>query len=523
MPWEPCRVTNSRIASQNAGPTHHEPTGNFEAVPNHAAMLGAGRSFFSLSAVVLIAAALAGSEHHRLDASAARVPQAPAGAIYDLAPRRDVGDPVELEATVDAFPNAVAEELTYPVLDGRGSPAGVARWRVVTGTGNCCENYLATSPDGRIYDFGSTYLVYTDDEGRTWSQVRPQRTAAAIGGEGTIVLAPNGDVIGVTWIPYGGDRVETFKYDADRDKWFYSYVALRHPFYDRESVAVIPGPIEHLGEKYPYIVVMRGGWPTKNPWYYSFDGLNYLWPGHRTLDSATRPPVARWLDLRPDATRDWIQPAIQTTVTPLGQGLALAMPDPYRLGSERVDIFDPGELRWSPFQLPEGEFVHGLGSKLVADSTGRIHYVYMTRKKAFYLVSTNGGRSWTKRVIPMPFRGARTWSQHGTEEQYETDAPDPRFEFVANGELGIMALSVQIHDPEKNLHTNYVYKYALDGDDARLRKIYQVGEGDLEFGNNVLASGARMDFQTIGLLPDGRIVVSFGDKRHSSPAVAIEQ
>lgn len=448
--------------------------------------------------------------------------KAPRATSYPLPLPQAESGPVELEATVIDFPTFATENV-YPVFDKNGRRSGTARWRVVTGTGNCCENYLATTPEGRMYDFGSTYLVFSDDEGKTWSQVRPQRTAAAIGGEGSVVLAPNGDVVGVTWIPYGGDRVETFKYDAEANKWFYSYVALHHPFFDRESVAVIPGPIEHLGEEHPYVAVMRGGWPTKNPWYYSFDGLNYVRPNHRALDSESRRPVERWLDVRASKSLDWIQPAIQTTITPLGRGLALAMPDRYRFGSERVDIFDQSDLGWSPFQLPQGELEPGLASKLVVDSTGRLHHVYMTRTKAFYLVSTNGGRTWHEQVIPMPFPGARTWVQGRLDEIYEADPPDPRFEFVANGDLGIMALSVQIHDPERTVDSNYVYRYRLDGARAELQKVYQVGAGDQAFGGDVLATGPRMDFQSIALLPDGRIVVSFGDKSHPQPAVAIEQ
>lgn len=479
-------------------------------------------SWLSVTALVAAALVVPASEGSR-PGTAIAPRQAPRDALAGLRAPQPKATPFALEAAVVDYTNAIPMDARYPVLDPSGKPAGSARWRVVVGTGNCCENYLAAGPDGRIYDFGSTYLVFSDDEGKTWKQVRPARTVAATGGEGTIVLAPNGDVLGVTWIPYGGDRVETFKYDAEAEKWFYSYAALHQPFYDRESIAVIPGPVAHLGEEHPYVVVMRGGWPSKNPWYLSFDGLTYLRPNHRKLDSDTNDPVSRWLEVRPDPMLDWIQPAIQSTVATLGRRLALALPDSYRLGSERIDVFDPDTLSWAPFELPRGRLPAGLGAKLVADSTGKLHYVFMTRREAFLWTTRDGGRTWAKQLIPMPFPGARTWSQDGLQPGGETFPPDPRFELVANGRVGILALSIQVHDPKEEVHINYVYKYDISGERPRLVRILQVGDGNLEFGNDVSASGARMDFQSIALLPDGRIVVSFGDETHSSPAVAIEQ
>src|SRR5881397_468712 len=52
---------------------------------------------------------------------------------------------------------------TYATVDYSKRKTGTTTWRVVQGTGNCCENYLTTTKKGRLLDFGGSFIRYTDD------------------------------------------------------------------------------------------------------------------------------------------------------------------------------------------------------------------------------------------------------------------------------------------------------------------------------------------------------------------------
>ena len=123
--------------------------------------------------------------------------------------------PVSLDAQVAPLAPPISE-ATYDSRDyGKdGIPsaddrAATTKWRVVEATGNCCENYVTTTREGRLLDFGGTYVNFSDDRGLTWNQVRP--LTPLVNGEGTIVLAPGGDVLGVGWDPYSGDHLQACK------------------------------------------------------------------------------------------------------------------------------------------------------------------------------------------------------------------------------------------------------------------------------------------------------------------------
>src|SRR5688500_7355936 len=108
-------------------------------------------------------------------------------------------DPAVLDAVVvDAV--FMPKEGSYPMVDfGRSAGAkddtdGTTDWTVVLSTGNCCENYLTSNSQGRLYDFGGSYINFTDDRGKKWKQVRP--ITPLVNGEGAIAMAPGGDVVG---------------------------------------------------------------------------------------------------------------------------------------------------------------------------------------------------------------------------------------------------------------------------------------------------------------------------------------
>src|ERR687895_768547 len=263
--------------------------------------------------------------------------------------------PVALDAQVVPIAPPVAE-ATYPAQDyGKdGVPsaddrAGTTTWRVVQATGNCCENYVTTSAGGRLLDFGGTYVNYSDDRGVTWKRVTP--LTPLVNGEGTITMAPGGDVVGVGWDPYSGDHLQAFKYEADTGKWRYTEVPVHQPFYDREWVAVVPGPFTIDGETVPYISFLKGGWPSKELWYWSTDGLNYTNVSSKIVDQTLSGAAARTL-----------------AMTTLGDHALLAAPD-YPSSNTAWSLFDGKEFAWVPVKLGDGTTPSGI---FQVDSAGRL-------------------------------------------------------------------------------------------------------------------------------------------------------
>ncbi|MDP3714102.1 MAG: hypothetical protein Q8R60_16645 [Mycobacteriales bacterium] len=113
----------------------------------------------------------------------------------------------------------------YGVLDGKGKKRGTAKWTVTTAGGTCCEVLVAATRTGRLVEFGGQFPAYSDDKSKSWTEIRTLTPVtsqlddasprAVGGGEGTIVMAPGGDIVGVGWDPYSGDRLQSFLYEAD--------------------------------------------------------------------------------------------------------------------------------------------------------------------------------------------------------------------------------------------------------------------------------------------------------------------
>lgn len=426
-------------------------------------------------------------------------------------------------ARVAPFAARVAE-TRFPSYDDRGR-VGTTRWRVVTGTGNCCENYLTSTADGVLADFGDDYLRFSVDAGRSWSEVTPpDDTIRDLMGEGAIATAPGGDIVGVS--STYGDALVSFKYDGDTGSWRYAVGAAHTAPYDRPAIAVVPGPFTIAGATVPYLTMQRGGFGavTKNPWFYSIDGLNYTLPDNRPVEQHL-PATSRWLDLAPSAERDWVQPHEQAGVVPLGDGVALGVPPSIgdRLDdvSKRLTVLDRQTLRWSEFRFPEprleGPAPTPLSSpqdRLVADSRGWLHHVVADGDVLRYQMSSDGGRSWTA-ATATPVRGYRF---------------NPYFVSLrAHGGLRITAVAVNVSKPGQPgtaSSLNMVFRFSTAGPTPRLVRRYVVGDG----GGHASAHGigpldegtSFLDFTTIAFLPDGRIATSFIDGDHPTPAIAVE-
>ena len=399
---------------------------------------------------------------------------------------------------------ALVTDESYPVLDSQDKRAGRQKWRVVSGTGNCCENYLASTASGRLFDFGGDYLYFSDDEGLNWQRVAPADSLPNFG-EGAVAVAPNGDIVGVAWNPYYGDRLVPFKYEAAEETWYYTVTKLHQPFFDRESMAALPGPFTFAGQEYPYIVLLKGGYLAKDPWLVSLDGLNYFVPSSKFLDQMTAPYTTGYLDFKATPAHDWLQTTYQTGLAALGKGQALSghgedLEDGL---SSHWGLLDR-DIRWSAFEFKNRKLPgHG---NMLTDSKGRLHYVVAGHKAILYMMSPNGGRDWVTKRIDHP---------KGT-------AGRPDIDFRANGQLEVTAIAA--HIPGKNgMSQDYVYKLATAGDRIRMLKTYLVGNGDLVTGRGVTSDAPRFDFSTITLLPDGRVAVSFIDAEYGTPALAIER
>ncbi len=409
--------------------------------------------------------------------------------------------------------SALALEASYPTFDADGRPAGKAAWRVVTGTGNCCENYVASAPSGRLLDMGGSYIRYTDNFGKTWKEVRS--ISRTVGGEGALSPAPGGDVVGVTWDAYSGDHAIAFKYDAELESWTHSEAVLKTPFFDRPWFAVIPGPFTFGAIEAEYITILRGGFPSKDVMYISYDGLNYFQASQHETQGATEEPIERWLDFEPAAYLDWVQPNVSTGVSALPGIGALSwnggIQFPMMPTSDTGFVMEAPEADWDPFLFPNGKFPDG---DYLADSRGRLHRFSPDRNAkgvatAFeYHISSNGGRGWTSMRIPLPER-------HYIEE----------YDFKVNAKLGIAAIAIHAHRNEKKeskeADQDLVYELDITRDKVRVERLYYVGTGDANVGDSFnVSGGARFDFATIAILPDRTLVTSFVDKMHTSPALA---
>jgi hypothetical protein len=375
---------------------------------------------------------------------------------------------------------------------------GTTSWRVIQGTGNCCENYLAATPGGRLLDFGGSFINYTDDRGLTWYQVRP--LTPLVNGEGTIVVAPNGDVDAIGWDPYSGDHLQAFKYEAFSGNWYYAEQPLHQPFYDREWITVLPGPYSIDGRTVPYLTFVKGGYPWKDPAFYSADGLTYTDASSMFLDETLNQPIEGALHTSADSTFDWIQPNTGSGMTALGAGAALAS------GEVTTDwgLLDPSTRSWRTFTFPGGVSPQGLHQ---VDSAGRIDNVVPKGSGFDYRISSDGGLTWHTLSIALP-------------AGFSIDQID----FRVDKALGIAAVAVHALNGATGNDQDYAYKLNVATDQPFLQRRYTVGKGDVGSAAGV-GNSVRMDFQTVAILPDGRLALSFLDSttHYPSPTTGLEQ
>lgn len=440
--------------------------------------------------------------------------------------------PLRFEATIEPF-EASVETSSFPAFDRKGQPLERTRWRVVSGSGNDRENYLASTATGMLLDFGGEWLRFSEDFGRTWSSVLPDEAFRDwYSYEGAVAAAPGGDVVAVGQdSPIDGVlRSLTFKYEAEEELWLYGFAESHFPLVDRPTVGVIPGPITIGSTTVPYISVMRSGLFVKSPFVLSFDGLNYFLPSVRDVDQASSVPRKEPLEVDEWAELDWIQPHELLGLTPYGRGKALAeKPWWGTVGlGEHVPrtVFDPSSLRWSRYDFPsdqgppQNDVLAETGlvaqGRTLADSDGNLHHVSLGRRSFDYLLSKDGGSSWTKVTVPLP-RG------------YRVEPPlEIQKSFDVSGKFDRSAVVVHAIESDEPLTTrDLLFKLSTAGAAPRLITMHKMGRpgyGCLLGGAEVDGAAAEgvCDFPSVTFLSDGTVALSFTDPDHREPAIAIE-
>jgi len=320
------------------------------------------------------------------------------------------------------------------------------------------------------------------------------------------VAAPGGDVLGVAWDLNAADQLQFFKYEADTKQWLYTQMPMHLPYYDREWIGVVPGPVTVGGQTYEYVSFVKGGGPSKDVWFYSTDGLNYLAVTSPTLELMLGSAGVR-SPLRTVAhpALDWVQPNTTSGMTTLGGGAMLTAPDWLNgvLGVGSYGLLDAKTFSWSPYVFPNGSKPAG---SYQVDSAGRLHNVLPTKDtKGFdYRTSRDGGRSWKSVRISLP-------PSYTMDPPVGNGAFRQQWDFRANLAAGVAAVAVRATNA-KGIGQDLVYKLDITGAVPRLSRLLKVGLGDHVAGNGTAESTvARLDFGSVAVFADGRVAVSFLD------------
>ncbi|HID74308.1 MAG TPA: hypothetical protein EYP43_04575 [Thermoplasmata archaeon] len=370
---------------------------------------------------------------------------------------------------------------------------GTTRWAVFNRSegGNCCEHYLATTEDGWITNLGGEYPHWSEDRGLTWNEYRPPTQYFDGLGEGAIIMAPDGDILSMSWFPYSGDRFIAFLYDASSGHWDWRENHWVYaPFYDRPWIVAVPGPINVGPATYPWAsIVMSNFWQDM---VVSVDGLNYV-----QLDE---PDTAQGLevfdlDYEPGPTWDFLTPHRGMHATPLPDGGILI---PRYFGDDNALLRT--DLTWTRHRMESGIPIPA--DHLVLDSSGTLHSVGVSGTTLRYHLSLDGGRSWTYRDF--------SWPNASDIEEWE---------FQADGVhgLAVIYMRVQDGDVDKDLLWHIRdYRSGLEPVSLTL-----LGRGDLDATSGA-GNDVRFDFASLAILPDGGIVVAFADSTDPDPLFALE-
>ncbi|MGH2652321.1 MAG: hypothetical protein ACRDHK_14050, partial [Actinomycetota bacterium] len=255
------------------------------------------------------------------------------------------------------------------------------------------------------------------------------------------------------------------------------------PVYDRPWIGIVPGPVSAPGGEADFVTFVHGGTAGKEPLLYSTNGLVYLTVSSPSADQQVFGDSFEGV-LEPLAGEDfdWMQ---QTGLgfTPIGGGKALAA-----VGPSGWALFDGDAFQWLPYRLEGGDAPEGI---FEVDAAGRIHNILPLGAAFQYRISTDGGATWKGVTVKAVTPGGI------------------QYDFKANLAAGVAAVAMHTTAPE-GTDVDLVYKFDITGDTPRLVRRYQVGLGDFDASSG-LGANVRFDFESLAILPDGRIAVSFLD------------
>jgi hypothetical protein len=291
-------------------------------------------------------------------------------------------------------------------------------------------------------------------------------------------------------------------YNATRGLWLWSEMPLHTPFYDREWIGVVPGPIVIDGQSYPWVSFVKGGYPYKEAYLYSTDGTTYLDITSKVADQLQSGAVTQApLPTTANPANDWTQANTNSGMTALGGNKLLAAPD---YGSDWA-LFDGSTFSWSAYTFPDGSQPTG---RFQVDSAGRIHNVIPAGDGTTfeYRVSADGGQTWRSATGELP-----------AYQRFE------EWDFRANKSAGVGVVAIHAQNLATDTDQDLVFRFDISKDQPVLKRRDYVGLGD-QGSTAGVGSDVRMDFQTIAIYPDGRVAVSMLDSTTGlRPVLAIEQ
>lgn len=395
--------------------------------------------------------------------------------------------------TTPATPTAYPSEwhaASYRTFNAAGRSIGTTKWHWTPTGGNCCETYVATSGN-RLLEYGGTYPFYSDDRGRTWTEVN--FLTPLYNGEGALVGGPGGDVFGVGWDAYTGDHLQGVKYTAATKTWEVAEAPIKTPFFDREWITYAKGPFMVDGVQRPFITLVRGGTVTKQVELISGDGLSYTTVSDPNADVSGDPVRMTIPVVKNPAADDW-QPNPGTYTVPLNAGGVLLLNNAEdNLGCPAARL-NATTLKWQCVSLPW--VPRGVVRQ---DSRGWLTQVERAGKDEIDLkTSPDGGRTWRTVTLTPPTGGS-----------FEGGADF--LDVKVNGALGQAVVSTRVDDKAKK-GQDVVWRVDVSHRQPRLLTTYAVGKGDISTVIGVVGATAdRFDFPSVALFPDGRIAVSFDD------------
>jgi hypothetical protein len=140
---------------------------------------------------------------------------------------------------------------------------------------------------------------------------------------------------------------------------------------------------------------------------------------------------------------------------------------------------------------------------------GRLHNAAVAPRALTYRISGDGGRTWDTSVIPMPAGFEAVMPQFQAFWDFKTSSANE-----------MAAVSMYLRNTATGKDQNVVFVLSTAHDRAELDKVLFLGAGDKLFGTG-LGAADRLDFVTVGILPDGRLATTYRDANYPSPVAAV--